>query len=50
MYRVKIDIKNVSNQDAELLPGMPADAVIDIGKSGEWRVESGEQRPPSINN
>jgi HlyD family secretion protein len=32
MYRIKVDVKNASNKDAELLPGMPADAVIDAGK------------------
>jgi len=28
VYRIKIDLKN---PDRELLPGMPADAVIEVG-------------------
>jgi hypothetical protein len=27
-----VEVKIASNKDAELLPGMPADAVIDAGK------------------
>jgi HlyD family secretion protein len=36
VYRIKIDIKN---PDMELKPGMPADAVIEIGERDEGRGE-----------
>jgi HlyD family secretion protein len=32
VYRVKIEVKNESNEYAVLLPGMPADAVIETGR------------------
>ena len=36
VYRIKIDIKNPKR---ELKPGMPADALIEIGERGEGREE-----------
>ncbi len=38
VYRIKIDIKNPNR---ELKPGMPADAVIEMGERGEGRGERG---------